>query len=99
MYRLAFVGFQGLLDSLILTEPKSLGISTPLPEPLNTDLTRVRETAASKKEKRWVALNYLSWLCAQKQLQVALSPERYKVDVEGLGRQDAREKMLLQKVK
>lgn len=38
MYRIAFLGLQKFLDTLILVSPAELHIHTPIPEPLNTDL-------------------------------------------------------------
>jgi pimeloyl-ACP methyl ester carboxylesterase len=118
MYRLSFLGLQGLLDSLVYAEPSQFDIAAPIPEPLQADLARVRQQEATTglivapkgdstllepsrrtqlQEKRSVALDYLSWLCAQKHLQVVLSPERYQVDVLGRDRDDVRESLLLRK--
>ncbi|WP_421659323.1 hypothetical protein [Leptothermofonsia sp. ETS-13] len=118
IYRLAFIGFQGLLDSLPQTAPETLGISTPLPEDLSAELMKIQTSSSpgtpdevsSKtplldepsyqtplQKKRLVALQYFSWVCAQKQIQVAISPERYQVDILGRYREDVREYILLQK--
>ncbi len=119
IYRLAFVGFQGLLDSLLQTPPEALDILTPLPNSLSTELMRTQSPSSSPatsdelflrsplldepsyqtplQKKRLVALQYLSWVCTQKQIQVAVSPERYQVDILGRYREDVREYILLQK--
>jgi hypothetical protein len=121
MYRLAFVGFQGLLDSLVLMSPEEFGIKKPLPDDLRADVTRLQDRyradpasiatpslppyflppdqLASLQEKRRIALSYLSWLCAQRQIQVAVSPERYQADILGYNRSDVREVMLVEKAK
>lgn len=63
IYRLAFLGFGGFLDSL-------------------------------EQKDRASALDYLSQQCAQKKIQVILSPERYEVDILGRGRKRVRKEML-----
>lgn len=45
--------------------------------------------------KRQTALDYFSWICAKKQIQTLMSPERYQVDVIGRDRDDVRESFLL----
>ncbi|UBF26147.1 alpha/beta hydrolase [Kovacikia minuta CCNUW1] len=121
IYRLAFLGFSGLLDSLILTPPEDFGIKEPLPDDLSDEINRLREMAQTNstsfetpsippyllpseqldrlQEKRRIALSYLSWLCVQRQIQVAVSPERYQVDIKGLNRGEIRKVMLVEKVR
>ncbi|MGI0485681.1 hypothetical protein ACN4EK_09615 [Pantanalinema rosaneae CENA516] len=105
MYRLAFVGFQGLLDSLVFMQPDDpkLQITQPLPEDLKADLARIQQLEQQQpapialdpidpillkqsqreqlQKRRQVALRYFSWICQQKRIQVAMSPERYQVDI------------------
>jgi hypothetical protein len=117
MYRLAFLGFRSFLDSLLLTPPEALDISTPLPDDLRQ---RIAQAQASNttigiptgvipggnvpldqkqifmlQSKRQTALDYFSWICAQKQIQTLVSPERYQVDVIGRDRDEVRENFLL----
>ncbi|HEY9618079.1 MAG TPA: hypothetical protein V6C64_14635 [Microcoleaceae cyanobacterium] len=118
MYRLAFVGFQGLLDSLIFTPPDDtkLQVNQPLPEDLKTDLAAIQQLERQQpapialdpidpillkqsqreqlKRRRQVALRYFAWLCQQKRIQVAMSPERYQVDVLVQDHNVVREMML-----
>jgi hypothetical protein len=102
IYRLAFVGFSGLLEAIVLANPADFGIVAPLPEPLHSDLIAVRSNADSQlktaqlEPNRQVALRYLSWLCQQKHIQVALSSERYQVDVKGRDRGQIRTSVLTQ---
>jgi len=114
IYRLAFLGFEGLLDSL-LTDASHLQAGRAVPDSLQADLAKVRALQLAKpatpstrmgeqtyphwlQEKRRVSLSYFSWLCAQKQIQVAVSPERYLTNVLGRDREVVRESMLLQRV-
>ncbi|NJP08112.1 MAG: hypothetical protein HC866_00410 [Leptolyngbyaceae cyanobacterium RU_5_1] len=126
MYRLAFLGLQKFLDSLITTSPEELGISTPLPDDLQADLAKIlelketidpalaslsegiapkdavvleEEQLAQLRQQRLVALDYLSWICAQKQIQAVFSPERYQVDVLKGDREEVREQMLMRNMK
>ncbi|MBL1174464.1 hypothetical protein [Pantanalinema sp. GBBB05] len=118
MYRLAFVGFQGLLDSLIFMQPDDpkLQITQPLPEDLKTDLAAIQQLERQQpaplalepidpvllkssqreqlKKRRAVALRYFSWICQQKRIQVAMSPERYQVDILVQDHDVVREMML-----
>ncbi|MBW4624452.1 MAG: alpha/beta hydrolase [Brasilonema octagenarum HA4186-MV1] len=92
IYRLAFVGFEGLLDSLILEQPKEFDLIAPpdLQEKLNIsgELNTV--------EKHKIALEYFSWICEQKTIQVAASSERYYVDVLNEPRKEVRDAFLSQ---
>jgi hypothetical protein len=54
LYRLAFLGLQGLLDSLIETTPDELGLTTTLPASLEADLARVR--AARRRSEGAIAV-------------------------------------------
>lgn len=118
MYRLAFVGFPGLLDSLLQTPPEAFGISAPIPDTLKEELAKVQnlpsntqpvtsdvpisnisDDLTSSQQKRLATLHYFAWLCEQKQIQIAISPERYQVDILGHHREDVREYILLQKAK
>lgn len=105
MYRLAFSGFQGLLDSLIFMSPDDakLQITQPLPDDLKADLAAIQQLEQQQpapialepidpvlleqsqheqlQKRRQVALQYFAWICQQKRIQVAMSPERYQVDV------------------
>jgi hypothetical protein len=113
IYRLAFVGFKGLLDSLVIETPEELGITNPLPDPLKDRLARIPalnqsidklkntdsnnpELADLLTEKRRIAIRYFSWVCEQKCIQVAASPERYMVDVLGRDREAVRLGILAQ---
>lgn len=109
IYRLAFVGFQGLLDSLVVEPPETFGTQLLPPSDLSAEIDRVRSMGDAdmpppqhlirQREKRQAALRYLSWLCEQKRIQVVASPERYQVDVLGRDRDDIREAILLQEDK
>jgi uncharacterized integral membrane protein len=109
LYRLAFLGFGGLLDSLINTTPEELSVPYPLPDDLATELSKARSLPSPNpaepivgmylpdpsnltpaQERRRIALKYLSWLCQQKYIQVAVSSERYHVDVLGRQRDEVR---------
>ncbi|NMG20005.1 alpha/beta hydrolase [Brasilonema bromeliae] len=92
IYRLAFVGFQGLLDSLILEQPNEFNLVAPpdLQEKLN------RSGELNTVEKHKVALEYFSWICEQKSIQVAASSERYYVDVLNESREKVRCEFLSQ---
>lgn len=96
LYRLVFLGFAGLLDSLVQTSPEELGLQA-LPEDLRTELDQARNLTApiSDEKKRRAALKYLSWLCQQKRIQAAVSPERYQVDVLKRDQDNVRETMML----
>lgn len=98
IYRLAFMGFQELLDSLIGESPSTFGISALPPQDLEEDLSKARQLPATAQEKRKIALRYFSWICAQKRLQVLVSPERYQVNVLGRDRDDTRESILMQEL-
>ncbi len=95
IYRLAFLGFQGLLDSLVfqpLTEWHSDS------DTAQADWqTRLKQAEAlPQAERREEALKYFSWLCKQRKIQVAASPERYYVDVLGYNRAKVRAGILTQ---
>jgi hypothetical protein len=110
IYHLAFSGFQGFLEALLLTPAIELELPEP-PDPLKSAIAQARAIPMTKalegsqsfdpeqvfllRQRRQTALDYFAWICAQKQLQVVLSPERYLVDVMGRDREDIREKMLL----
>ncbi len=117
MYRLAFLGFRGFLDSLLVTPPEFLAVTTPLPPDLKERIAQAQEVNTSiglpmglspqsapsldqrqmmqLQTKRQTALEYLSWLCEQKQIQALVAPERYQVDVVGRDREEVRENFLL----
>lgn len=121
MYRLAFIGFQGLLDSIVLMTPDDDRLCTrqPLPPELKADLETIPalnqqlgltdpmqridptvlppDQLAILQTKREIGLRYLSWLCDQKKIQVAVSPERYHADIQGRDRDETREMMLLRR--
>lgn len=92
IYRLAFVGFQGLLDSLILEPPQEFNLIAPpdLQEKLN------KSCELETVEKNKIALEYFSWICEQKRIQVAASSERYYVDVLEEDRNEVRCEFLSQ---
>ncbi|HEY9661265.1 MAG TPA: hypothetical protein V6C65_22655 [Allocoleopsis sp.] len=94
IYRLAFLGFQGLLDTLI-AELRSGNI----PRDLSPDLMEKVNTleTLNQHDQRLLALKYLSWQCKDKRMQVAASPERYLVDIAGRDRNQIRTRMLTQK--
>jgi hypothetical protein len=109
LYRLVFLGFSGLLDSLDQTSLDTLGIAA-LPDYLKAELEQARlspsdptsGTTATEpidrlrlQKRRQAAMRYLSWICQQKHIQAAVSPERYQVDVMGIEREEVREEMLL----
>jgi outer membrane protein TolC len=53
--------------------------------------TKLKQAEAlPQRERRRVALDYFSWLCEQRKIQVAASPERYYVDVLGYNRAKVR---------
>jgi pimeloyl-ACP methyl ester carboxylesterase len=97
VYRLVFLGFSGLLDSLEATPLDRLGIaSRPAQFASTQDATADGPTGSrSLPEKRQEALRYLAWLCQQKSIQAVISPERYQVDILGIEREEVREEMLL----
>ncbi len=104
LYRLAFLGFEGLINSLIDTPVEDLGIHTHLPPDLEQAIAKARATSTSERStddtinshlvRYTAAMRLLSWVCEQKQIQVAVSPERFKVDVAGFNRDVVREAML-----
>lgn len=95
IYRLAFLGFQGLLDSLVfqpLIEWQHEGNAAQ-----SDWQARLKQAEQMPPEqRRRVALEYFSWLCEQRKIQVAASPERYYVDVLGLNRAKVRAGILTQ---
>lgn len=99
MYRLAFVGFAGLLDSVLMLKPETCFIRNAPDSALQADLDRVLQLDPIQdlQERRKVALRYFAWLCEQKQLQVAVSPERYQVDIMQNDRGVTRGAMLVEK--
>ncbi|XGV96792.1 MAG: hypothetical protein ACAF41_29215 [Leptolyngbya sp. BL-A-14] len=91
--RLAFLGFQGLLDSLIFQPPPELSAeNSELPATLKARLQEAKQLP--DEPRRQIALQALSWLCERRKIQVAASPERYYVDVLGLKRGETRAKIL-----
>lgn len=109
LYRLAFLGFEGMLDSLLETSPQELGIEQFPPSDLEAELAEARTTKPITKIPGWArvnepqllgkrrkaALKYLSWICQHKLIQVAISPERFKVNIEGQNQDVVREEMLM----
>jgi hypothetical protein len=89
IYRLAFLGFQGLLDSLVF-QPLTEWHSDSDPAQTNWQTKLKQAEALPQAERRRVALDYFSWLCEQRKIQVAASPERYYVDVLGYNRAKVR---------
>lgn len=92
IYRLAFLGFPGLLDSLISQSPRELGIDQLPPVALQEKLAKVGKVG--RRTQRKIALEYFSWICQQKLIQVAASPERYYVDVLAQDREQVRKGIL-----
>ncbi|HEY9884077.1 MAG TPA: alpha/beta hydrolase, partial [Thermosynechococcaceae cyanobacterium] len=88
IYRLAFLGFQGLLDSLVFQPLPEWHSSSAAQADWQTKLKRAE--VLPQAERRRVALDYFSWLCEQRKIQVAASPERYYVDVLGYNRAKVR---------
>ncbi len=91
IYRLAFLGFQGLLDSIITQSPEEFDLKAPSNE-FQDRLNQARQLPL--QDRRQAALKYLSWICEQKRIQVAASPERYYVDILGSKRSKVRAGML-----
>ncbi len=96
IYRLAFLGFQGFLDSLIFENPKDFGLEAPS-NTFQDNLNQARQKPL--EERREAALEYFSWICEQKLIQVAASPERYYVDVLSQDRAKVRAGILAQEQK
>lgn len=95
IHRLAFLGFQGLLDSLIFQPPPELNVDNrELPAELKASLQQAKQLPDEQRRK--IALEGLSWLCERRKIQVAASPERYYVDVLGFKRGETRAKILTQ---
>jgi hypothetical protein len=94
IYRVAFMGFQEFLDSLLADTPSKFHLDVPpdLQEKLN------RKEELNSVERHKMALEYFSWICEQKLLQVALSSERYRVNVFDEPRQDIRYQILSKNV-
>lgn len=93
IYRLAFLGFQGLLDSLVFQPPFELSPENgDLPPTLKANLQQAKQM--SDEPRREIALEGLSWLCERRKIQVAASPERYYVDVLGFKRGETRAQIL-----
>lgn len=90
IYRLAFLGFQGLLDSLILEPPSQFNLQVP--PPLQEKLNRSEEL--DLVEKRKTSLEYFSFICKQKFIQIAASSERYRIDVLNEHREEVRRQIL-----
>jgi hypothetical protein len=123
MYRLAFIGMQGVLDSLVATPLPQLCNQLSLeenglPEEIRLGLSQLDrpefighgDSTTSVvvcrppypewlRKQRQLGLQIFSWACRQKQIQVAVSPERYQVDVDGRDRGDIRRTMLFKSVK
>ena len=89
IYRLAFLGFQGLLDSLVF-QPLIEWHSDSDAAQADWQTKLKQAEALPQGERRRVALEYFSWLCEQRKIQVAASPERYYVDVLGYNRAKVR---------
>jgi hypothetical protein len=89
IYRLAFLGFQGLLDSLV-SQPLTEWHSDSDVAQADWQTKLKRAEVLPQAERRRVALDYFSWLCEQRKIQVAASPERYYVDVLGYNRAKVR---------
>lgn len=89
IYRLAFLGFQGLLDSLVV-QPLTEWHSDSNAAQADWQTRLRRAEALPQAEQRKEALEYFSWLCEQRKIQVAASPERYYVDVLGYNRAKVR---------
>ncbi|MBW4473325.1 MAG: alpha/beta hydrolase [Stenomitos rutilans HA7619-LM2] len=97
IHRLAFLGFQGLLDSLIFQPPIELSVNnSELPVELKANLQQA--TQLPDEQRRKIALQALSWLCERRKIQVAASPERYYVDVLGFKRGETRARILTKDV-
>jgi hypothetical protein len=103
LYRLVFLGFSGLLDSLDQTPLDTLGFAA-LPDYVKAELEQASSSTDTadgsidrqqQQKRRQAAMRYLSWICQQKYIQAAVSPERYQVDVMGIEREEVREEMLL----
>lgn len=95
--RLAFLGFQGLLDSLIFQPPVELSAeNNELPAELKANLQQALQLPDEPRRK--IALEALSWLCERRKMQVAASPERYYVDVLGFKRGETRARILTKEV-
>jgi len=93
IYRLAFLGFQGLLDSLVFQPPFELSPENgDLPPALKANLQQAKQMPDEPRRK--IALEGLSWLCERRKIQVAASPERYYVDVLGFKRGETRAQIL-----
>ena len=86
IYRIAFLGFEGMLDAMAAEAPDSSAEQVPKREP------------ESKLEKKQKILDDFHLECKDKGLQAYLSPLRYRVDVQGAPLSLARDEML-QKVK
>ena len=96
IHRLAFLGFQGLLDSLVFEPPIELSDEhSGMPPDLRARLKQAQQTPLPDIQRRELAVECLSWLCEKRKIQVAASPERYSVDVLGHERGDIRAKILL----
>lgn len=91
IYRLAFLGFQGLLDSILLESSSEFNLEPP-PGQLQQQLDKKEEL--SLVDRRKVALEYFSWLCEKKFIQIAASSERYRVDVLDETQQQVRTEIL-----
>jgi pimeloyl-ACP methyl ester carboxylesterase len=99
IYRLAFLGFQGLLDSLVFQPPIELtDEKSGMPTDLKAKLQQAQQLPLSDTDRRKIAVECLSWLCEKRKIQVAASPERYYVDVLGEKRGETRANILTQNV-
>ncbi|MBW4581296.1 MAG: alpha/beta hydrolase [Tildeniella nuda ZEHNDER 1965/U140] len=94
IYRLAFLGFQGLLDSLVFQPPIELAENSDMPLELRAKLQQALQLP--NEQRRIIAVECLSWLCEKRKIQVAASPERYYVDVLGFRRGETRAQILTQ---
>ena len=95
MYRLAFLGFGGMLAAIATEESSENGIQ------FRPDYTREhkREPSADLTEEngqtwRLQALDDFDQRCRERGIQVYLSPLRYRVDVQGADAYSSKEDML-----
>ena len=64
IYRLAFLGFQGLLDSLVFQPPIELSDDeSGMPPDLKARLQQAQQLQLTDVERRTIAVECLSWLC------------------------------------
>ncbi len=98
IYRLAFLGFQGFLDSLVFQPPIDIsGDTSEAARHWQTQLKQAEQMPLEQRRK--LALECFSWLCETRKIQVAASPERYYVDVLGVDRAKVRAGILTREQK